>query len=42
MSGSAPSTRSSRRHQLTNGTGTVILYQIENELASTGSTSSRT
>jgi beta-galactosidase GanA len=25
------------RHQLTNGTGTVILYQIENELASTGS-----
>ena len=24
------------RHQLTNGTGTVILYQIENELASTG------
>jgi beta-galactosidase GanA len=24
-----------RRHQLTNGTGTVILYQIENELAST-------
>ncbi len=26
-----------RRHQLTNGTGTVILYQIENELASTGS-----
>jgi beta-galactosidase GanA len=26
-----------RNHQLTNGTGTVILYQIENELASTGS-----
>ena len=26
-----------RDHQLTNGTGTVILYQIENELASTGS-----
>jgi beta-galactosidase GanA len=26
------------RHQLTNGTGTVILYQIENELASTGTT----
>ncbi|MBO3747364.1 beta-galactosidase [Streptosporangiaceae bacterium NEAU-GS5] len=26
------------RHQLTNGTGTVILYQIENELAATGST----
>ena len=25
------------QHQLTNGTGTVILYQIENELASTGS-----
>lgn len=25
-----------RRHQLTNGTGTVILEQIENELASTG------
>jgi beta-galactosidase GanA len=25
------------RHQLTNGTGTVILYQIENELASTSS-----
>ncbi|HEY1565398.1 MAG TPA: beta-galactosidase, partial [Solirubrobacteraceae bacterium] len=25
-----------RNHQLTNGTGTVILYQIENELASTG------
>jgi len=25
------------KHQLTNGTGTVILYQIENELASTGS-----
>ena len=25
-----------RRHQLTNGTGSVILYQIENELASTG------
>lgn len=24
-----------RRHQLTNGTGTVILYQIENELAAT-------
>ncbi|WP_084557570.1 glycoside hydrolase family 35 protein [Hamadaea tsunoensis] len=24
------------RHQLTNGTGTVILYQIENELAATG------
>src|SRR5690242_9943642 len=24
------------RHQLTNGTGTVVLYQIENELASTG------
>jgi beta-galactosidase GanA len=24
------------RHQLTNGTGTVLLYQIENELASTG------
>jgi len=24
------------RHQLTNGTGTVIAYQIENELASTG------
>src|SRR5215813_14370162 len=24
------------RHQLTNGSGTVILYQIENELASTG------
>ncbi len=24
------------RHQLTNGTGSVILYQIENELASTG------
>ncbi len=24
------------RHQLTNGTGTVISYQIENELASTG------
>ena len=24
------------RHQLTNGTGTVILYQVENELASTG------
>jgi beta-galactosidase GanA len=24
------------RHQLTNGTGPVILYQIENELASTG------
>jgi beta-galactosidase GanA len=24
------------RHQLTTGTGTVILYQIENELASTG------
>ena len=26
-----------KNHQLTNGTGTVILYQIENELASTGS-----
>src|ERR1700733_10931675 len=26
-----------RNHQLSNGTGTVILYQIENELASTGS-----
>ncbi len=26
-----------RRHQLTNGTGTVILYQLENELANTGS-----
>ena len=26
-----------RNHQLTNGSGTVILYQIENELASTGS-----
>jgi beta-galactosidase GanA len=26
------------RHQLTNGTGSVILYQIENELASTGAT----
>ena len=26
-----------RNHQLTNGTGTVILYQIENELADTGS-----
>jgi beta-galactosidase GanA len=26
-----------RRHQLTNGTGSVILYQLENELASTGS-----
>jgi beta-galactosidase GanA len=26
------------RHQLTNGTGTVVLYQIENELASTGTT----
>ncbi len=26
-----------RNHQLTDGTGTVILYQIENELASTGS-----
>ncbi len=26
-----------RNHQLTNGTGSVILYQIENELASTGS-----
>ena len=25
------------QHQLTNGTGTVILYQIENELANTGS-----
>jgi beta-galactosidase GanA len=25
------------KHQLTTGTGTVILYQIENELASTGS-----
>lgn len=25
------------RHQLTNGTGTVILYQVENELASTSS-----
>lgn len=25
-----------KNHQLTNGTGTVILYQIENELASTG------
>jgi Glycosyl hydrolases family 35/NPCBM/NEW2 domain/NPCBM-associated, NEW3 domain of alpha-galactosidase len=25
-----------KRHQLTDGTGTVILYQIENELASTG------
>src|SRR6202012_1738246 len=25
------------KHQLTNGAGTVILYQIENELASTGS-----
>ena len=25
------------KHQLTNGTGSVILYQIENELASTGS-----
>ena len=25
------------KHQLTNGTGTVILYQIENELANTGS-----
>ena len=25
------------RHQLTNGTGTVILYQIENELSSTAS-----
>jgi beta-galactosidase GanA len=25
------------KHQLANGTGTVILYQIENELASTGS-----
>ncbi|HSR98754.1 MAG TPA: beta-galactosidase [Kofleriaceae bacterium] len=24
------------RHQLTSGTGTVVLYQIENELASTG------
>ena len=24
------------KHQLTNGTGTVILYQIENELANTG------
>jgi beta-galactosidase GanA len=24
------------RHQLTNGTGTVLLYQIENELGSTG------
>jgi beta-galactosidase GanA len=24
------------RHQLTNGTGTVILYQIENELSATG------
>jgi beta-galactosidase GanA len=26
-----------RHHQLTNGTGSVILYQIENELANTGS-----
>jgi beta-galactosidase GanA len=26
------------RHQLTNGTGTVILYQIENELANTATT----
>ena len=26
-----------KHHQLTNGTGTVILYQIENELAATGS-----
>jgi beta-galactosidase GanA len=26
-----------KRHQLTDGTGTVILYQIENELANTGS-----
>jgi beta-galactosidase GanA len=26
-----------KHHQLTNGTGTVILYQIENELANTGS-----
>ena len=26
-----------RSHQLTNGTGTVILYQLENELANTGS-----
>ena len=26
-----------RRHQLTNGTGTVILEQLENELANTGS-----
>ena len=26
-----------KHHQLTNGTGTVILYQIENELADTGS-----
>jgi beta-galactosidase GanA len=26
-----------KNHQLSNGTGTVILYQIENELASTGS-----
>jgi beta-galactosidase GanA len=26
-----------QRHQLTNGTGTVILYQLENELANTGS-----
>jgi len=25
-----------QRHQLTNGTGSVILYEIENELASTG------
>ncbi|HET8980271.1 MAG TPA: beta-galactosidase [Solirubrobacteraceae bacterium] len=25
-----------KNHQLTNGTGTVILYQIENELAATG------
>ena len=34
--GCPTSTRSSRKHQLTNGTGTVILYQIENELANTG------
>lgn len=27
-----------RRHQLANGTGTVILYQIENELSATSST----
>lgn len=26
-----------KHHQLSNGTGTIILYQIENELAATGS-----